>query len=136
MGFWVFLSLLLSKLLHRSVTTKQTIAICKDSVLLAGRRGGVEGALRRGLSCRAGCSDERQLNQSWLKEDRCFFSPSSSPLSPYLPAYPTPHPASKKPPPWTLPSPLARGYQRGCTPHPKAKSYHWHFVGEKEAWEG
>lgn len=63
-----------SKLLHRSVTIKQTIAICKGSILLAGRRGGVESALRRGLSCRAGCSDGRQLNQSWLKEDRWVFS--------------------------------------------------------------
>lgn len=50
---------LLPKLLHTSVTTKQTIAICKESVCLAGRRGGVESALRRGLSCWRGCSDER-----------------------------------------------------------------------------
>lgn len=61
---WRFFFSPLSKLLHTSVTTKQTIAICRDSVLLAGRRGGVQSALRRGLSCWRGCSGEKQLKKS------------------------------------------------------------------------
>lgn len=126
----------LSKLLHRSVTAKQTAAICRDNVLLAGRRGGVESALRRALSCRAGCSDERQLNQSCLREGRwffffffcfwvwfCFFFFLHTPVfvtgdSPRLPARPTPHPPSKEPPP----SPLLKGNSRDglCAQKPRA----------------
>lgn len=63
----------LSKLLHTSVTAKQTIAICRDSVLLAGRRGGVQSALGRGLSCWRGCSGEKQLKLS--KKSAFFFPP-------------------------------------------------------------
>jgi len=91
------------------VSTEQTTAICRASIPLAGRRGGVESALRRGLSCQAGCSDERQLNQSWLKAGRWFFFPLTFLLpflltpvfvtgdSPCSPACPTANPAGEKP---------------------------------------